>query len=143
VSFVSLWCLYSASMVSFISSCSFSNSLFLLSWNFLSVYCTFWFTISSIISIKFSLIICRISSFRLFLWSSLGSWHSLSWFCWSLDLTICFLHFPLVPVLIFCWGGYWFPCFFHLPIIALDIVTVPVLCAIKCFLACNNNNGDI
>jgi hypothetical protein len=31
VFFVSLWCLYSASMVSFISSCAFSNSLFLLS----------------------------------------------------------------------------------------------------------------
>jgi hypothetical protein len=30
--------------------------------------------------------------------------------------------------------------FFCLPIIALD--TVPVLCAIKYFLACNNNNGD-
>jgi hypothetical protein len=27
-------------------------------------------------------------------------WHSLSLFCWSLDLAICFLHFPLNPVLI-------------------------------------------
>jgi hypothetical protein len=45
----------------------------LLSWNFLSVSCTFWLTISSIICIKFSLITLRISSFRLFLWASLGS----------------------------------------------------------------------
>jgi hypothetical protein len=37
-------------------------------------------------------------------------------------------------------GGNWFPCSFHLPIIALAIVTAPVLCAIKYFLARNNNN---
>jgi hypothetical protein len=49
----------------------------LLSWYFLSVSCTFWLAISSTISIKFSLISCRISSFRVFLWASLGS---LSWF---------------------------------------------------------------
>jgi hypothetical protein len=36
-----------------------------------------------------------------------------------------------------------FPCFFCLAIIALGIVTVPVLCTIKYFLACDNNNGDI
>jgi hypothetical protein len=69
-------------------------------------------------------------------------WHSLSLFCWSHDLSICFLHFPLVPVLIYYWGETGFP-FFHLPIFALAIVTVLVLCAIKYFLACNNNNGDI
>jgi hypothetical protein len=39
------------------------------------------------------------------------------------------------------WGN-WFPCFFYLPIIALGIVIVPVLCAIKNFLACNNDNGE-
>jgi hypothetical protein len=27
-------------------------------------------------------------------------WYSLSLFCWSLDLAVCFLHFPLNPVLI-------------------------------------------
>jgi hypothetical protein len=37
----------------------------------------------------------------------------------------------------------WFPCFFCLPIIALDIVIVPVLCAIKYFLAGNNSTSDI
>jgi hypothetical protein len=73
VLFVSLCCLFSASMVSFICSCAFSNSLYLLSWNFFCVSYTFWLTISSILSIKFSLIICRISSLRWFLWASLGS----------------------------------------------------------------------
>jgi prepilin signal peptidase PulO-like enzyme (type II secretory pathway) len=32
------------------------------------------------------------------------------------------------------WGN-WFPCFFCLPIIALGVVIVPILCAIKYFLA--------
>jgi hypothetical protein len=45
----------------------------LLSLNFLSVSCTFWLTISSNISIKFSLITDRISSFRVFLRALLGS----------------------------------------------------------------------
>jgi hypothetical protein len=47
--------------------------LFLLSWNFLSASCIFCLTMSSNISMKFSLITCRISSFRVFLWASLGS----------------------------------------------------------------------
>jgi hypothetical protein len=53
-----------------------------------------------------------------------------------------FLHFSLVPVLIYYWGGKWFPSFFRLPIIDLAIITVPVLCVILYCLACNNNNGD-
>jgi hypothetical protein len=40
------------------------------------------------------------------------------------------------------WGN-WFPCFFCLPIIVFGVVFVPVLCAIKYFVAYNNNNGDI
>jgi hypothetical protein len=105
VFFVSLWCLYRASIVSFICSCAFSYSLFLLFWNFLSVSCTFWLTLSSII-----------------LWNSLWLlagfllsdcscvlrwvlWYSLSLFCWSLNVGICFLHFPPVPVLTTYWGG--------------------------------------
>jgi hypothetical protein len=40
------------------------------------------------------------------------------------------------------WGK-WFPSFFCLPIIVLGVVIVPVLYAIKYFLACNNNNGNI
>jgi hypothetical protein len=69
---VSFWCLFRTSMVSFICYCTFSYSLFLLTQNFLSVSCTFWLTMSSIISVKFSLITHKISSFRVFLWSSLG-----------------------------------------------------------------------
>jgi hypothetical protein len=76
-------------------------------------------TISSIISIKFSLITWRISSFRMFLWAHCVLWHSLSLFCWSLDLGICFLHFPLVPVLIYCWGEISFPLFSMFPSLPL------------------------
>jgi hypothetical protein len=31
-------------------------------------------------------------------------WYNLSLLCWSLDLAICFLHFPLYPVLIYLEG---------------------------------------
>jgi hypothetical protein len=60
-------------MVSLICFCVFSYSLVLLSWNFLSASCMFWLTMSSRISMKFSLITCRVSSFRVFLWSLVGS----------------------------------------------------------------------
>jgi hypothetical protein len=101
----------------------------LLSWNFLSVSCAFWLTISSIISIKFSLSTCSISSFRLFLWASLESWHNLSSFSWSLELSICFLHFPLVPVLIFCCGETGFPVFSVFP--SLPLVLLLSLCCVQ------------
>jgi hypothetical protein len=70
---VSFWCSFRAPMISFIWFCIFSYSLFLLSWNYLSASCAFWSTMSSIISMKFSLITCRISSFRVFLWALLAS----------------------------------------------------------------------
>jgi hypothetical protein len=70
---VSVWCLFMTSMISFICFCVFSYSLFLTSLNFFSASYTFWLTMSSYISMKFSLITCRISSFRGFLWASLGS----------------------------------------------------------------------
>jgi hypothetical protein len=54
-----------------------------------------------------------------------------------------FSSFPSGSYTNFLLGGNWFPCFFCLLIIAHCIVIVPVLCAIKNFLACNNNNGDI
>jgi hypothetical protein len=41
----------------------------LSSWNFLNASCAFSLTMSSNASMKFSLITCRISSFRLFLWA--------------------------------------------------------------------------
>jgi hypothetical protein len=70
---VSLWHLFRAPMSSFICFCVFSYSLFFLSWNYLSASCTFWLTMSSNISMNFSVITCRISSFRVFLWALLGS----------------------------------------------------------------------
>jgi hypothetical protein len=78
---ISVWSSFSASMISFISFYVFSYSLVLLSWNFLSASYTFWLTMSSNISMKLSLITCRISSFRVFLWASLGS---LVWFIFVL-----------------------------------------------------------
>jgi hypothetical protein len=115
---LSLWCLYSTSMVSFISSFAFSNSLFLLSWNFLSVSCTFWLTLSCIS--HWVPIVCLLLNYSCGLHWVL--WHSLSSFCWSLNLSTCFLHSPLVPVLIFCCGETSFPVFsvfLSLPLVLL------------------------
>jgi hypothetical protein len=66
--FIMKWCL-----ILFICFCVFSYYLFLLSWNFLSASCMFWLTMSINISMKFSLIICRISSSSVFLCASLDS----------------------------------------------------------------------
>jgi hypothetical protein len=54
-----------------------------------------------------------------------------------------FSSFPSGSCTNFLLWGNWFPYFFCLPIIVFGGVTVPVLCAIKYFLACNNNNGNI
>jgi hypothetical protein len=97
---VSLWYLFRAPMSSFIYYCVFPFSLFLLFWNFLSASCTFWLTMSSNISMKFSVITCRIPSFRVFLWALLVPWYSVSLFCWYL-----FSHIPLNPVLIYFLEG--------------------------------------
>jgi hypothetical protein len=59
----------------------------------------FWLTMSGIISMKFSMITCRSSSLRLFLWTLLGSLVSFIFVFWSPKLGICFLHFLLNPVL--------------------------------------------
>jgi hypothetical protein len=101
---VSLWYLFKASMSSFICFCVFSYSLFLLSWNFLSASYTFCLTMSSIIAMKFSVISCSISSFRICCEFHWVPWDSLSLFCWSLELIFHFLHFPLNPVLIYFFG---------------------------------------
>jgi hypothetical protein len=70
----------------------------LVSWKFLSASCMFWLTVSSIISIKFSVFL---AGFLLWGCSSgyplVPSYH-LSLFCWKLELGICFLHTPLNPV---------------------------------------------
>jgi hypothetical protein len=115
---VSLWCLFRAVMISLICFCVFSYSLFLLSWNFLSASYTFWSTLSSNISTKFSVISCRISSLRMFLWALLGSL-GLSLFCCSLEQGIHFLHFPLNPVLIYFGGENRFQPFFIFPLFHL------------------------
>jgi hypothetical protein len=72
----------------------------LLSWNFLSASSIFWLTMSHNISVKFSLITYRISSFRCSCGPHWVPCYSLSLFCWSLDLAIHFFQFPLNPVLI-------------------------------------------
>jgi hypothetical protein len=94
----------------------------LVSWNFLSASCMFRLTMSSNIAMKFSVITCRISSFLVFLWVSLGPWYSLSLFYWSLELGICFFSFPSESCVKLFWGGDWFPFIFHLPITPLGTV---------------------
>jgi hypothetical protein len=109
---ISVWYLFRVPMISFICFCVFSYSLIFLSWNFLSVSYMFWLTMSSTISKKFSLITCRISSFRVFCGLCWVPWYSLSLFCFSLDLGICFLHFTLNPVLLYFWVENGFSPFF-------------------------------
>jgi hypothetical protein len=70
---VLLWCLFRAPLSSCICFCVLSYSLFLVSWNFLSVSCSFWLTMSRIFSMEFSVISCKMSYLRVFLWASLGS----------------------------------------------------------------------
>jgi hypothetical protein len=65
------WCLFKSSLSSFICFCVLSCS-FLVSWNFLGASGTFWLTLSNIFSMNLSMISCKISSLRLFLWTSLG-----------------------------------------------------------------------
>jgi hypothetical protein len=116
---VSLWYLFRAPVSSLICFYVFLYSLFLWSWNFLSASCMFWFTLSCNISMKFSVISCRISSFKMFLWASLVPWDSLPLFCLDLELGIHFLHFPLNPVLIYYWGENGFCPFFIFPFLHL------------------------
>jgi hypothetical protein len=130
VIFVSVWCLFRSSMILFICFWVFSYSLFLLSWNFLSASYLFWLTMSSIISMKFSLITCRITSLGCSCGLHWVPWYSLSLFCWSLDRGIHFLHFALNPILLYFGGREWFPSLFLLPIFPRDTVSVPGLCVI-------------
>jgi hypothetical protein len=54
-----------------------------------------------------------------------------------------FSSFPSGSCTNFLLWGNWFSCLLCLSVFALDGVIVPALCVIRCFLACNNNNGDI
>jgi hypothetical protein len=102
---VTLWCLFRAPMISFICSCVVSYSLFLFYWNFLSASCTFGLTTSSIISMEFSVITCRMSYLRVFLWTSLGCLVSFIFVLLESGIGYPFSSFPLNPVLNYFWGG--------------------------------------
>jgi hypothetical protein len=118
---VSLWYLFWVPMSSLICFCVFLYSLFLLSWNFLRVSCTFWLILSSGISwgspvhFGWSCLVISPWNSQWFLAGFLLSECScglhcvpcdcLSLFCCGLELGIHFLHFPLNPVLIYFWGG--------------------------------------
>jgi hypothetical protein len=104
VIFVSLWCLFRTSMISFICSCTFSYSLFLLSWiSWVSPVPFAWpYPVSSLWNSYLLLAGFLISECSCGLhWVP---WYSFSLFCWSLNLGICHLHIPLVPILIWSWG---------------------------------------
>jgi hypothetical protein len=127
---VSLWCLFRAPMISFICFCVYSYSLFLLSWNFLSVSCMFCLTMSSIISMKFLLITSRISSFNVFLLGFVG-FLGIVYFCFVgvwIWVSIFFISSEFCTNLF--WKTEWFPFLFHLPIILLGTVSGPGLCIV-------------
>jgi hypothetical protein len=111
----SLWYIFRTPMSSFICFCIFSYSLFLL------------FGISWVPPVHFGWP-CLVTSpwnsqwlLAIFLLSvcSCGffwvPWHSLSLFCWSPELGISFLHFPLNPVLIYLGEENGFHPFFIFP----------------------------
>jgi hypothetical protein len=116
---VSLWCLFRIHMSSFICFCVFSCSLFLLSCNFLSTSWTFWLIMCSNIFTNSQWLLAGF----LFSGCSCGlpwvPWHSLSLFCWSLEVGICFLHFLLNHVLIYFLGENFFHPFFIFPLFHL------------------------
>jgi hypothetical protein len=86
-----------------------------VSWNFLGASCMFWLTMSSNISKKFSVITCRISSLRLFLWASLGSLASFIFVLLESRTGYPFPSFPYESCIKLCLGEEWFPSFFIFP----------------------------
>jgi hypothetical protein len=112
---VSLWCLFRALMSSFICFCVCSYSLFLVYWNFLSASYMFWLTMSSNIAMKFSVITCRISSLRVFLWASLGSLASFFFVLLGSGIGYLFSSFPSESCIKLFFGGEWFSFLFVFP----------------------------
>jgi hypothetical protein len=55
-------------------------------------------------------------------------WYSFSLFCWSLNLGIHFLHFPLVPILIYYWGKNGFHPFSIFPSFLLVLFQSSTVC---------------
>jgi hypothetical protein len=112
----------------------------LLCLSFLSACCTFWLTMSSNISMKLQWLLAGF----LLSWYSCGlcwvPWHNLSLFCWSLQLDIHFLHFPLNPVLIyFGEGENGFHPFFIFPMLHLVlrnyVLDRLLVVSVTCFLS--------
>jgi hypothetical protein len=75
-------------------------------------------------------IACRISSFRMFLWASLGSLVSFTFVLFKSETGYLFSLFPSQSCINLFLGGEWFPFPFHLPITPLGAVSVPGLCVI-------------
>jgi hypothetical protein len=91
-------------MSSFVCFCVFKYCLFLLTWiSWVSPVCFGWPGPVSLpwnsqwLLAGFLLSVCSCG----LPWVP---WHTLSLFCWSLELDIHFLHFPLNPILIYFWG---------------------------------------
>jgi hypothetical protein len=109
-----------------------SCSLFLVSWNFLSVSCTFWLTISYIFTMNFS----EISSLRAFSRHHWVSYLHLL-FCWGQELDIHFLHFPLNPILNYFFEDSHFHPFF-LPLLHLVLchyIFGKLVCGFDCLIS--------
>jgi hypothetical protein len=113
--------------------------LFLVSLNFLSASCTFCLTMSSNISMKFSVITCRISSLRKFLWASLDSLVSFIFVLLVSGIGYPFLYFSLNPVLNYFWGKNSFYPFFTFPSLHLLLCNYVLdrllVVSVTCFLS--------
>jgi hypothetical protein len=79
----------------------------------------FWLTTSSIFSMKFSVITCRISSLRLFLWASLGSFALFIFILLESGAGGLFSSFPYESCIKLFWGGRMVSIPFCLPIAPL------------------------
>jgi hypothetical protein len=90
----------------------------------------FLLTMSSNISMKFSVIPCRISSLRLLLWASLGSLALFIFVLLESGSGYLFSSFLSESCTNLFWEGEWFPSLFHLPIFPLGTISVPELCVI-------------
>jgi hypothetical protein len=116
-------------MSSFICFYAFSYSSVLVSWNLLSASCRFWLSMYSIISMKFSVITCRISSLRLFFWALLGSLASFIFVLLESGTGYPFSSFPYESCMKLFFGKEWFPSLFLIPLLHLVLCNyVPVTC---------------
>jgi hypothetical protein len=82
----------------------------------------FWLTMFSNISMKFSVISCRISSLRMLVWASLGSLASFIFVLLESGAGHPFSYFHSESCIKLFWEGEWFPSLSHLPITPLGTV---------------------